>query len=290
MAATTEPEVTRTPPPRFGLPNLGVGVGLRTTHYEHLLTEWPEVAWLEVLSDNFLHTRGRPLEILDRIAERYPLVMHGVSLNIGSTDPLDLDYVRELRALRERIGARWVSDHLCFTGVSGRNTHDLLPLPLTEEALEHVVRRVEQVQELLGQRLVLENPSTYLEFAGGTLPEWEFLAAVADQADAGILLDLNNIIVSAKNHGFEPETYLRALPLERVVQMHVAGHTDHGTHAIDTHIGPVPDAVWDLYDRARALGADASVLLEWDAEIPSFEVVHRDALRAEARVAKAAGF
>jgi len=282
--------VTRTPLPRFGLPNLGVGVGLRTTHYEHLLTEWPEVAWLEVLSDNFLHTRGRPLEILDRIAERYPLVMHGVSLNIGSTDPLDLDYVRELRALRERIGARWVSDHLCFTGVSGRNTHDLLPLPLTEEALEHVVRRVEQVQELLGQRLVLENPSTYLEFAGGTLPEWEFLAAVADQADAGILLDLNNIIVSAKNHGFEPETYLRALPLERVVQMHVAGHTDHGTHAIDTHIGPVPDAVWDLYDRARALGADASVLLEWDAEIPSFEVVHRDALRAEARVAKAAGF
>jgi len=280
----------RTPAPRFGLPNLGVGVGLRTTHYEHLLSEWPEVAWLEVLSDNYLHTRGRPLEILDRLAERYPLAMHGVSLNIGSTDPLDLEYVRELRALRERIGARWVSDHLCFTGVSGRNTHDLLPLPLTEEALRHVVRRVKAVADVLGERLVLENPSTYLEFAGSALPEWEFLTAVAVEADAGILLDLNNVIVSAKNHGFDPETYLRALPLERVVQMHVAGHTDHGTHAIDTHIGPVPDAVWSLYDRARELGADASVLLEWDAEIPAFEVVHRDALRAEARVARAAGF
>ena len=276
--------------PRFGLPNLGVGVGLRPTHYEHLLREWPEVAWLEVLSDNYLHTRGRPLEILALIAERYPLAMHGVSLNIGSTDPLDRDYVRELGSLQRRSGARWISDHLCFTGVGGRNTHDLLPLPLTEEALWHVVRRVRQVQELLGQRLVLENPSTYVEFAGSTLPEWEFLAAVATEADAGILLDLNNVIVSAKNHGFSPETYVRALPLERVVQMHVAGHTDHGTHAIDTHIGPVPDAVWELYDFARACGADASVLLEWDAEIPPFEVVHRDALRAETRVAKAVGF
>jgi uncharacterized protein (UPF0276 family) len=280
----------RTPAPRFGLPNLGVGVGLRTTHYEHLLSEWPEVAWLEVLSDNYLHTRGRPLEILDRLAERYPLAMHGVSLNIGSTDALDLEYVRALGALRDRIGARWISDHLCFTGVSGRNTHDLLPLPLTEEALEHVVRRVKTVADVLGERLVLENPSTYVEFTGNTLPEWEFLAAVAVEADAGILLDLNNVLVSAKNHGFEPETYLRALPLERVVQMHVAGHTDHGTHAIDTHIGPVPEAVWRLYDRACELGADASVLLEWDAEIPAFEVVHRDALRAEARVARAAGF
>jgi uncharacterized protein (UPF0276 family) len=276
--------------PRFGLPNLGVGVGLRTTHYQHLLSEWPDVAWLEVLSDNYLHTQGRPLEILDRLAERYPLALHGVSLNIGSTDALDLDYVRELAALRSRTHARWISDHLCFTGVSGRNTHDLLPLPLTEEALHHVVRRVGQVQDVLGERLVLENPSTYLEFAGAALPEWEFLAAVATEADAGILLDLNNVLVSAKNHGFDPETYLSALPLERVVQMHVAGHTDHGTHAIDSHIGPVPDAVWRLYDRARALGADASVLLEWDADIPPFEVVHRDALRAERRVEKAVGF
>jgi uncharacterized protein (UPF0276 family) len=271
------------PAPRFGLPNLGVGVGLRTVHYAHILDEWPEVAWFEVLSDNYLHTEGRPLEILDRVAERYPLAMHGVSLNIGSTDPLDLDYVESLVQLRERIGARWVSDHLCFTGVSGKNTHDLLPLPLTEEALRHTIERVRRVQDVLGARLVLENPSTYVEFAASAVPEWEFLAALVTEADAGLLLDLNNVIVSAKNHGFDPETYLAALPLDRVVQMHVAGHTDHGTHAIDTHIGPVPDPVWALYDRARALGADAAVLLEWDAEIPPFEVVHRDALRAEAR-------
>jgi uncharacterized protein (UPF0276 family) len=278
--------------PRFGLPNLGVGVGLRTAHYAHLLEHWPEVAWFEVLSDNYLNTRGRPLEILDRIAERYPVALHGVSLNIGSSDPLDLAYVRDLKRLRDRTGARWVSDHLCFTGVAGRNTHDLLPLPLTEEALRHTVERVRIVSDVLGAPLVLENPSTYLEFAANSLHEWDFLAALAEEADAGLLLDVNNVLVSAKNHGFDPETYLRALPLERVVQIHVAGHTDYGTHAIDTHIGPVPDAVWALYRRACELGADASVLLEWDAEIPPFEVVHADALRAERLVAlpAAAGF
>jgi uncharacterized protein (UPF0276 family) len=271
--------------PRFGFPNLGVGVGLRTAHYAHLLEHWPEVAWFEVLSDNYLHTRGRPLEILDRLAERYPVAMHGVSLDIGSTDPLDLDYVRELKLLRDRIGARWISDHLCFTGISGRNTHELLPLPLTEEALRHTIERVRIVSDVLGAPLVLENPSTYVEFRGQTLPEWDFLAAVAEEADTGLLLDVNNVLVSAKNHGFEPETYLRALPMHRVVQIHVAGHTDYGTHAIDTHVGPVPDAVWSLYQRACELGADASVLLEWDAEIPAFDVVHADALRAERLVA-----
>jgi uncharacterized protein len=261
-------------------------------HYTHLLEHWPDVAWFEVLSDNYLHTRGRPLEILDRIAARYPVVMHGVSLNIGSTDPLDLAYVRELKALRDRIGARWVSDHVCFTGVAGRNTHDLLPLPLTEEALRHTAERVRVVADVLGAPLVLENPSTYVEFQGDTLREWEFIAALAEEADAGLLLDVNNIVVSAKNHGFDPETYLAALPLHRVVQIHVAGHTDHGSHAIDTHIGPVPNAVWRLYAKARELGADASVLLEWDAEIPPFEVVHADALRAERllELGAAAGF
>ncbi|HTQ04181.1 MAG TPA: DUF692 domain-containing protein [Polyangiaceae bacterium] len=274
------------------MPNLGVGVGLRTTHYAHILEQEPEVAWFEVLSDNYMHTRGRPLEILDRIAERYPIAMHGVSLNIGSTDPLDLAYVRELKALRDRIGARWVSDHLCFTGVAGRNTHDLLPLPLTEETLRHVAVRARVVADVLEAPLVLENPSTYLEFAGNALREWEFIAALAEEANLGLLLDVNNVVVSAKNHGFEPETYLAALPMERVVQIHVAGHTDHGTHAIDTHIGPVPDAVWRLYGKARELGADASVLLEWDAEIPPFDVVHADALRAERLVelGAAAGF
>jgi uncharacterized protein (UPF0276 family) len=292
VAARVDPERADAPAPRFGLPNLGVGVGLRTAHYTHILEQAPEVAWFEVLSDNYLYTRGRPLEILDRIAGRYPVALHGVSLNLGSTDPLDREYIRQLKALRERVGAHWVSDHVCFTGVAGRNTHDLLPLPLTEEALRHVAARARVVSELLDARLVLENPSTYVEFSGATLREWEFMAALAEQADIGLLLDVNNVLVSAKNHGFEPETYLAAIPMERVVQIHVAGHTDYGTHAIDTHIGPVPDAVWRLYARARELGADAPVLLEWDAEIPPFEVVHADARRAERALAagKAAGF
>jgi uncharacterized protein (UPF0276 family) len=292
VAARVESQPGSTPAPRFGLPNLGVGVGLRTAHYTHILEQSPEVAWFEVLSDNYLYTRGRPLEILDRIAERYPLALHGVSLNLGSVEPLDREYIRELKGLRDRVGAHWVSDHVCFTGVAGRNTHDLLPLPLTEEALRHVAERARMVSELLDSRLVLENPSTYVEFAGATLHEWEFMAALAEEADVGLLLDVNNVLVSAKNHGFDPETYLAAIPMQRVVQIHVAGHTDHGTHAIDTHIGPVPDAVWQLYARARALGADAAVLLEWDAEIPPFEIVHADARRAERALAvgEAAGF
>jgi uncharacterized protein (UPF0276 family) len=270
---------------RFAFEDLGIGVGLRTAHYQEILSSWPSVDWFEVLSENFMHTRGRPLEILDQIAERYPLVMHGVSLSIGSTDPLDWDYLHELKTLRDRIGARWVSDHLCWTGVSGRNTHDLLPLPLTEESLLHTVKRVRQVQDFLEAPLVLENPSTYVEFRADSLREWEFIRALAELAGAGILLDVNNVYVSAKNHGFDPEEYLAGLPMERVVQIHVAGHTDHGTHAIDTHIGPVPDPVWRLLARARELGASAPVLLEWDAEIPTFDVVLAEALRARSELA-----
>jgi uncharacterized protein len=270
---------------RFAFEDLGIGVGLRTAHYQEILSSWPSVDWFEVLSENFMHTRGRPLEILDQIAERYPLVMHGVSLSIGSTDPLDWDYLHELKTLRDRIGARWVSDHLCWTGVSGRNTHDLLPLPLTEESLLHTVKRVRQVQDFLEAPLVLENPSTYVEFRADSLREWEFIRALAELAGAGILLDVNNVYVSAKNHGFDPEEYLAGLPMERVVQIHVAGHTDHGTHAIDTHIGPVPDPVWRLLARARELGASAPVLLEWDAEIPAFDVVLAEALRARSELA-----
>ena len=265
---------------RFGFSNLGIGVGLRTTHYREILEHSPAVDWFEVLSENFMQTEGRPLEILDQLAERYPLVMHGVSLSIGSTDPLDWDYLRELKALRRRIGAHWVSDHLCWTGVAGRNTHDLLPLPFTEEALLHTARRVREVQNFLELPLVLENPSSYVEFAGTSLKEWEFLKGVVELSDAGILLDVNNVYVSARNHGFDPEAYLASLPMERVVQIHVAGHTDYGTHAIDTHVGPVPERVWQLLARARELGANAPVLLEWDAEIPPFEVVLAEAERA----------
>jgi uncharacterized protein (UPF0276 family) len=266
---------------RFGLPDLGVGLGLRTVHYAHIVEAQPEVDWFEILSENYMQTAGRPLEWLDAIADRYPVVMHGVSLSIGSTDPLDRAYLTELRALRDRTKARWVSDHLCWTGVSGKNTHDLLPMPYTEEALRHVAGRVRAVQDFLGAPLALENPSTYVEFTAGQMPEWEFLARLAEEADCALLLDVNNVFVSAYNHGFDPQDYLAAVPFDRVVQMHVAGHTHHGTHILDSHIGPVVDGVWRLLGDAWRRSGGTSVLLEWDAEIPSFEVTHAEALRAK---------
>ncbi|MBX3227552.1 MAG: DUF692 domain-containing protein [Labilithrix sp.] len=265
---------------RFGLPALGTGIGLRTVHYAHILEHAPPVDWFEILSENYMLTAGRPLAILDQIAERYPIAMHGVSLSIGSADPLDRAYLTELRALKQRTRARWVSDHLCFTGVSGKNTHDLLPIPFTEEALRHVVARVREVQDFLDAPLALENPSSYLELAGAELTEWEFLTAVAKEADCALLLDVNNVYVSSQNHGYDADVYLDAIPWDRVVQLHLAGHTDHGTHIVDSHIGPVPDPVWDLFKKVRPR-TDASVLLEWDAEIPAFEVVFADAKRAE---------
>ena len=264
---------------RFGFPNLGIGVGLRTVHYAHILEHTPKVDWFEIISENYMQTAGRPLYYLDRIAQRYPIVMHGVSLSIGSTDPLNLDYLRELKALRERVGAQWVSDHLCWTGVAGKNSHDLLPLPYTDEALRHVARRVRTVQEILESPLALENPSTYVEFCGSTMTEWEFLSNLAGEADCGLLLDVNNVYVSAHNHGFDPQEYLAAIPYDRVVQFHVAGHTHEGAHIIDTHIGPVIEPVWNLLGRAYRSGG-ASVLLEWDAEIPEFDVVLAEARRA----------
>lgn len=265
---------------RFSLPDLGVGLGLRTVHYAHILEHEPSVDWFEILSENYMHTSGRPLHFLDRVAERYPVALHGVSMSIGSTDPLDRAYLTELKALRDRTRARWVSDHLCFTGVVGKNTHDLLPIPYTEESLQHVVSRVRQVQHFLEAPLALENPSTYLEHASSTIEEWDFLATVAREADCAILLDVNNVYVSAYNHGFDPAEYLAAIPWDRVVQLHVSGHTNHGTHIVDTHIGPVIDPVWKLLGEAHRK-CSASVLLEWDAEIPDFEATHAEALRAK---------
>jgi uncharacterized protein (UPF0276 family) len=265
---------------RFNLPNLGVGLGLRTVHYSHILEAAPPVDWFEIISDNYMETAGRPLYYLDAIAERYPIVMHGVALSIGSTDPLDRRYLASLRALRDRTRARWVSDHLCWTGVLGKNTHDLLPMPYTEESLAHVAARVKEVQDVLGAPLALENPSTYAEFAEAPMREWEFLARLAEEADCAILLDVNNIYVSARNHGFDPQVYLDAIPFDRVVQLHVAGHTDHTTHIIDSHIGPVTTEVWKLLGDAYTRAGGAPVLLEWDAEIPSFEQTHAEALRA----------
>jgi uncharacterized protein (UPF0276 family) len=273
---------------KFGLPNLGIGLGLRTTHYSTIIAEKPDVAWFEIITENYLRTQGRPLDFLDQIAEAYPVVMHGVSLSIGSTDPLDREYLGEVRALRDRTKALWVSDHLCWTGVAGKNTHDLLPMPYTEEALMHVVERVRAVQDFLGSPLALENPSSYAEFAGDSMREWEFLGRLAEEADCALLLDVNNVYVSSKNHGFDPMTYLNAIPFERVVQFHVAGHTDHGTHIIDSHIGPVIDPVWQLLAAAAQRSSGVPVLLEWDAEIPSFEETHAEALRAREFIGAAA--
>lgn len=270
-----------TKPARFDLPDLGIGVGLRTVHFAHVLEARPTVDWFEIISENFMDTGGRPLHIIDRIAEHYPIVMHGVSLSIGSTDPLDLVYLDRLARLAERVRAHWISDHLCWTGVAGRNLHDLLPLPYDEECLAHVVRRVKEVQERLERPLVIENPSSYVQFRQSTMPEWEFLARLSQEADCGLLLDVNNVYVSSVNHDFDPALYIDAIPPERVVQYHLAGHTNHGTHIIDTHSDHVIDAVWDLYARAVARTGQRSTLLEWDESIPTFDVVHAEALKAE---------
>ncbi len=268
---------------RWDLPDLGIGVGLRTVHFGHILSQHPPVDWFEVLSENFLNTGGRPLYVLDQVVERYPVALHGVSLSIGSTDPLDLAYLKELKGLADRTRARWVSDHLCWTGVLGRNTHDLLPMPYTEEALRHTIARVREVSERLERPLVLENPSSYLEFAASTLTEWEFLARLAEEADCGLLLDVNNVFVSAFNHGFDSREYLAGIPADRVVQYHVAGHTNKGTHILDTHSDHALPEVWELYRLAWGRTGPTATLYEWDENIPEFEVVHAEARKALAR-------
>jgi uncharacterized protein len=269
------------PKKRFDLPNLGLGVGLRTAHFGHILRERPAVDWFEIISENFMNSGGRPRYVLEQVAEHYPVVMHGVSLSIGSTDPLNFDYLRRLKSLADTVRARWVSDHLCWTGVAGKNAHDLLPVPLTEATLRHVAGRVRAVQDFLGRPLVLENPSTYVEFAASTMPEWEFLGRLAEATDCGLLLDVNNVFVSAINHDFDPAKYIRNVPHDRVVQFHLAGHTDCGTHRIDTHDSPVIDPVWELYRLASRLTGGAATLLEWDANIPEFAVVHAEVLKAK---------
>ena len=265
---------------RCGFPNLGFGVGLRATHFQHILRERPKVDWFEIISENFIDSQGRPRRVLDEIAERYPVVMHGVSLSIGSSDPLDFAYLSKLKRLASEIGARWISDHLCWTGVAGRNTHDLLPIPFNEETLRHVVERIRVVQDYLERRIVLENPSSYVTFVDSTMPEWQFISHVAEEADCGILLDVNNVYVSSVNHDFDPKEYLAGVPTHRVVQMHLAGHANYETHLIDTHDRPVVDSVWEHYRLAHRLTGGASTLLEWDAEIPPFPVVHAEALKA----------
>jgi len=267
--------------PRLGHANLGLGVGLRTVHFSHILKQQPAVDWFEVISENFMDSQGRPRYVLDQIAERYPVVMHGVSLSIGSSDPLNFDYLAKLRRLAQQTNARWVSDHLCWTGVLMRNTHDLLPVPLTEDMLRHVVERIRIVQDYLERPLVLENPSSYVTFAASTMSEWEFISRMAEDSDCGLLLDVNNVYVSSVNHDFDPVEYVRSVPHDRIVQCHLAGHTDCATHRIDTHDREVIDPVWELYRLAHRLTGGVSTLLEWDANIPAFPIVHAEVLKAK---------
>ena len=267
---------------------LGFGLGLRTDHYEAILNgpevesghdAWP-IDWFEILSENYMVGGGKPLHYLDRIAERYPLVMHGVSLSIGSTDPLDRAYLIQLKALAERVRPRFISDHFCWTGVAGRNLHDLLPLPQTDEAVRHVARRVREVQDFLGRQILLENVSSYLTFKHSALSEWDFIRAVAEEADCGLLLDVNNIYVNSRNHGFDPQVFLEAIPKSRVQQIHLAGHSQQGTLLIDTHDAPVPEPVWALYASALQRFGKVPTMIERDDHIPELPVLLAELDRA----------
>lgn len=256
--------------PRLGLPRLGLGLGLRSVHFDAILSGDLQDLWFEAISENFMDSGGRPRAIMRAVAERYPVVLHGVSLSIGSTDPLDTAYLASLKRLADEVRPAWVSDHLCWTGVNGHNSHDLLPMPLTQESLAHVTARVIEVQERLERPLILENPSTYVRFAQSTIDEPEFLRALAEATGCGLLLDVNNVYVSCFNAGTDPVAYLDAFPCDRVVQMHLAGHQDLGSHVIDTHDRPVRPEVWELFRIAWARTGGAATLLEWDDHIPAF--------------------
>lgn len=270
-------------------PFLGVGVGLRPPHYRDVLARAAEgrlaVDWVEAVSENYLIAGGRPLRVLSEIRAGVPLVLHGVSMNLGSSDPLDARYLDDLSALARRFEPCWLSDHLCWTGVDGHNLHDLLPLPFTDEVIGHLAARIRQVQDRLGRRIAVENVSSYLAFESSTLPEWTFLQAVADEADCGILLDVNNVAVSAHNHGFDPRVYLDAIDPARIFQVHLAGPSEHGTLLIDTHDHPVREETWALFGHLLARTGPVSTLIEWDADLPSFDRLCQEAARARSILA-----
>jgi uncharacterized protein len=265
---------TASPTRSLKYPALGYGLGLRVDHYEEILDNHPRIDWFEAMSENYMIPGGRPLHYLRRIRERYPVVMHGVSLSIGSSDPLNRDYLKKLKELASTVSPAWISDHLCWTGVENTNLHDLMPLPYTEEALTHVSDRVSEVQDFLGRRILLENVSSYVTFHDSSLTEWEFLSEIAKRADCLILLDVNNIYVSSHNHHFDPLDYLRGVPADRVQQFHLAGHQRQGELIIDTHDAPIIDPVWKLYEQAIERFGFVSTMIERDDQIPSlFELV-----------------
>jgi len=271
------------------LSHLGHGIGLRPPHYPRVLDGTARVDWFEVISENFMIPGGRPLDVLEKARRLAPVVLHGVSMNLGGTDPLSESHLCELERLIRRFDPAWVSEHLCWGAFGRHYAHDLLPLPYTEEALAHVVERIRQVQDRLGRRILVENVSSYVTFTHSTMPEWTFVGAIAEAADCGILLDVNNIYVSAMNHGFAPSDYLAGLPPERIGQMHLAGHSDAGTHLVDTHDHPVPSPVWSLYREAVRRFGPVSTLVEWDDRIPAFEEVVAEADRARTAEAEVIG-
>ncbi|PWT98880.1 MAG: hypothetical protein C5B53_06155 [Candidatus Melainabacteria bacterium] len=270
------------PANRFnGFTDLGIGVGLRVPHYRHILSEKPCLGWFEIISENYMVDGGRPLEVLEEILDSYTVVQHGVSLYFGSTDPIDREQLRKLKKLAKKTKTPFLSDHLCWGSVDGKFTHDLLPIPYTVEAVKNTASRIKAVQDYLEIPVCVENVSSYAEFHASEMTEWQFLSEVAEQADCGILLDVNNIYVSAWNHGFNPYEYLNNVPLERVAQIHVAGHSAFDKYVLDTHTGPVIDEVWQIYTEAIRLGGFTNTLLEWDADIPSFDIVRDEALKAQ---------
>jgi len=255
------------------LPFLGFGLGLRTEHYNAILASKPDVDWFEALSENYMIPGGKPLDFLTKIRENYPVVMHGVSLSIGSTAPIDKNYLRELRKLADRVEPAWISDHLCWTGVHGQNMHDLLPLPYTEEAAKHVAERVKIVQDFLGRQILLENVSSYASYIDSSMTEWEFISQISNEADCLLLLDVNNIYVSSYNHNFDAKAFIDGVPAKRVQQIHLAGHQNNGDYIIDTHDAPVIDPVWDLYAQALSRFGPVSTMIERDDHIPELEIL-----------------
>ncbi len=252
---------------------LGFGLGLRTEHYNAILESKPKVDWFEALSENYMIPGGKPLDFLDKIRADYPMVMHGVSLSIGSTADVDKDYLRDLKKLADRIQPAWISDHLCWTGVHGQNIHDLLPLPYTEETAKHVAARVKIVQDYLGRQILLENVSSYASYVDSNMTEWEFISQIAEQADCLLLLDVNNIYVSSYNHQFDAKAFIDGVPANRIQQIHLAGHQNNGDYIIDTHDAPVIDPVWDLYEYAISRFGAVSTMIERDDKIPELEVL-----------------
>ena len=249
-------------------PSLGFGLGLRKEHYNTILETTPNIDWFEVLTENYLVPGGKPLYFLDQICERYPVVMHGVSMSIGSHDPLDMNYLQQVKELAERTQAKWVSDHMCFTGVDGINAHDLLPLPFNEEAVKHVSNKIKQAQDFLGRQILVENASTYITYKQSDMTEWEFTMAVAEESDSLILLDINNIFVSSYNHGFNALDYLDGISADRVQQHHIAGHSQYEGYIIDTHDHDIVQGVWDLYAEAIKRYGEVSMMIERDDNIP----------------------